>query len=371
MIAQPLTKLVVICSFWLIAFAQGESLYVAGKGGIYAFQLDDSDGTLSPAKLVAAVSAPSYLAFHPEQPFLYCTNNDGDKKTKSSSHLLSFLVTEEELIELSSVETGGTTSAFVEVDKRGRFAFVANYRWGSIAGFQLEPDGRIGLPTVFVQHEGASTHPTRQTEPHPHAVRMSPDNRFAYVPDLGTDDVFIYQVNHFDGSLSSAIEPWSKAGQGSGPRHMDFHPRVDVAYVINELDSTVSVFTRNPDLGALVASQTLSTLPQGYDGPNACAHIQVHPNGKWVYGSNRGHNSIVVYETTSNGFLSWVDQHKTGSAPRHFAISPSGNWLIAGNKGDSTLTVFRINPRTGQLVSTEETPTPVPSPSCLAFSPSH
>tara|TARA_R110002096_G_scaffold24760_12_gene77977 strand:+ start:3350 stop:4459 length:1110 start_codon:yes stop_codon:yes gene_type:complete len=368
MIAQPLTKLVIVCSFWLIAFAHSESLYVAGKGGIYALEFDDSDGSLSPITKVADVMAPSYFAFHPEQPFLYCTNNDGDKGSKTSSHLVSFLVTDDELIELSSVETGGTTSAFVEVDQRGRFAFVANYLGGSIAGFQIEPDGRIGLPTIFVQHEGSSTHPTRQTEPHPHAVRMSPDNRFAYVPDLGTDDIFIYQVNHFDGSLSSAIEPWSKAGQGSGPRHMDFHPRVDVAYVINELDSTVSVFSRNPDLGALVAGQTLSTLPKDYQGPNACAHIQVHPNGKWVYGSNRGHDSIVVYETTSNGFLSWVDQSKTGKTPRHFTISPSGDWLIVGNQADDTLSVFRINPRTGQLAPTKQTDIAVPSPSCLKFS---
>ncbi len=358
-----------LSAIWLaLAVADGSQLFVAGKGGIFILEFDESSGLLTTPIKAAEVTSPSFLAPHPEKPFLYCTNNDGDREARTSSHLVSFLVASGELIELSSVETGGSTSAFVEVDQRGRFAFVANYRWGSVAGFRLEPDGRIGLPTVIVRHEGSGTVLPRQAEPHPHAVCISPDNRFAYVPDLGTDDVFVYQINHFDGTLSSGIEAWCKAGEGAGPRHMAFHPAADVVYAINELNSTVSVFKRNPDLGALTASQTISALPKGYAGSNASAHIRVHPNGRWVYGSNRGHDSIVVYEALANGFLRLAGHHRTGKTPRHFAIDPSGKWLIAGNQGDGTLTVFAIDQDGGGLTATDAE-VEVPGPVCLVFSP--
>ncbi len=362
-------KLVILLSLWLFTLkGLAETLYIAGGSGIHAVTLDGKSGKLGAVKQVAELKSPSFLAIHPEKPFLYATNNDGDQAQRTSSHFHSFLITEDELIELSSVETGGSTSAFVELDQRGRFAYVANYRWGTVAGFQLEPDGRIGVPTVLVQHEGSGPLLPRQEEPHPHAVRISPDNRFAYVPDLGTDEVFIYRINHFDGSLSSAIEGWSKVGEGAGPRHLDFHPQRDMVYLINELNSTISVLKRNSDLGALVANQTLSTLPSGYSGPNSGAHIQAHPNGKWIYGSNRGHDSIAIYETTKEGYLTLVGHQGTGKTPRHFAIDPSGKWMVVGNQGDGTVSVFEIDPATGTLAEVSQNIS-VPSPVCLVFAP--
>lgn len=365
----------IICgAFWVCALAwitqaRGETLFVAGGDGVYAFEFDPESGRLGPAMLAAKLDAPAWLAAHPSGWFLLgaCNQEGGGA---AASQLASFFVEPNtaRLNEIGRVETGGAKAVYVEVDAAKGAVFVANAAGGTVAGFPLGADGKLGPRAVWIEHEGRGVVLPRQAEPHPHQVRVSPDGRHVYVPDLGTDEVFIYEYAK-GGVLHPAANPVAKAGEGDGPCHLDFHPRLPVVYLTNEISSRVAVFQRNPQDGSLTALQCISSIPPDFRGKNACAEIRVHPQGGFVYASNRGSNSLAVFRVDEKGLLSPV-QHQSsgGKSPGTFALHSSGKWLIAANQESGNLAVFAVDPSTGRLAATGE-PVPVWGPVCLVFAP--
>jgi 6-phosphogluconolactonase len=243
---------------------------------------------------------------------------------------------------------------------------VANYGSGSVAVLRISDDGRLESASAFIQHEGSSINPSRQKAPHAHSINVDSGNRFAFAADLGLDKIMIYRFDPAQGTLAPHQPESVSLKPGAGPRHFAFHPTGRYAYVINELDSTVTAFTCQPERGALNAIQTISTLPQDFRGENSTAEVQVHPTGKFLYGSNRGHDSIAVFAIDpSSGRLTYVENEPTqGQTPRNFGIDPTGTFLLAANQDSDTVVVFRIDVTSGQLQPAGQT-VKVPSPVCV------
>jgi 6-phosphogluconolactonase len=269
-----------------------------------------------------------------------------------------------------SCESGGADANYVELDSTGRYLFVANYEGGNIAAFALQPDGSIGERTAFFQHTGASVNPQRQKHAYAHSIKIDPTNRFVLVGDLGLDKVFVYRFNARDGSMQPNEPPFVQVPPGSGPRHLTFHPNGRFVYVVTEMGSTVIAYAWDPGRGALTEIETVSTLPAGFQGVNNCAEIRVRPDGKFLYASNRGHDSLAVFAidaTTER--LTVVERVPTqGKLPRNFEFDPTSRWLLVTNHGSDNAVVFRIDRNTGRLTQAGP-PVPVPSPFCERFLP--
>ena len=289
---------------------------------------------------------------------------------EESGAISAFAINEEDssLTFLNQELTGGAAPCHLGIDKTGRYVLSANYSGGSVAVHPIRKDGALGKRSDFIQHTGSSVNPNRQQEPHAHSFTIDATNQRAYACDLGTDRILIYQLALEQGKLLPNTPAYGETAKGAGPRHMAFHPTANAAYVINELDSTITVFDYNVQNGALTSVQTISTLPDDFNGQSHCADIHVHPSGKFVYGSNRGHDSIAIFTVEqSTGVLRATGHEPTGGqVPRNFAIDPSGSFLLTANQNSDNVVVFRINLATGQL-----TPTgyelPVPTPVCLKF----
>jgi 6-phosphogluconolactonase len=243
---------------------------------------------------------------------------------------------------------------------------VANYGGGSVAVLPIQEDGQLGAATDVVQHVGSSIHPTRQQEPHAHSITLDPTNRYALACDLGLDQVLIYRFDSAAGKLAPNDPPGAPLRPGAGPRHLAFHPSGRYVYVINELDSTLTVFAWDETRGTLREIHTMPTLPEDFAGKNTCADLHVAPSGRFVYGSNRGHDSIVIFAINAQtGELSYVGHESTrGQTPRNFAIDPTGTFLLAANQRSDTIVSFRINQETGKLTPTGQV-TRVPTPVCI------
>ena len=256
------------------------------------------------------------------------------------------------------------------IDKTGRFLLVANYVGGNAAVLPIERGGTLGVATDVAQHRGAGVNPERQEGPHAHCIVLDRSNRYAFAVDLGIDRIMVYQFDAKKGKLIPAKEPSIALKPGAGPRHFTFHRNGRYAYVINELDSTLTVFTYDDARGKLSAIQTIATVPQSFSGPNYCADLHVSPSGKFLYGSNRGHDSIVVFAIDPDtGMLRYVENHPTaGKFPRNFAIDPTGNYLLVANQHSDTIVSFRIAPSSGTLTPTGYI-AEVPSPVCLKLIP--
>jgi 6-phosphogluconolactonase len=256
------------------------------------------------------------------------------------------------------------------VDRDGRALVVANYSGGSVAAIALQPDGRLGALGTVVQHSGSSVNPARQKGPHAHVVTVAPGNRHVLCADLGLDQVLVYQFDAATATLRANEPAFVRLPPGSGPRHLAFHPGGRTLYAINELLCTMAVFDFDAARGGLKEVQLVSTLPPGESvQPGfSTAEVAVHPGGRFLYGSNRGHNTIVVYAIdSSTGRIRHVANTPTeGKTPRHFALDPSGAWLLAENQDSDTVVVFRIDPDTGALTPTGQSLT-VPSPVCAVF----
>lgn len=354
------------------ALAESARVFVAGKGGVFGLDLDLKTGALVSKGISAELGRPTFLTLHPSGWFLYASNNEGEGEGEAAAgQAVAFFVEPGSgaLQELNRSETGGAGAAHIELDARGKLALAANYGGGSVAAFRIGLDGRFSERTDLAEHLGSSVLSPRQDQPHPHSARISADERFAYAPDLGTDEIFIYQIDHQNAKLVPTLDPVAKVDEGSGPRHFDFHPTLPVAYVINEIVSNVTVFRRDLNSGALTALQTISTLPKDASAKNSTAEIRVHPGGKFVYGSNRGHDSIAVFAVDEKGFLKLVETEPSrGNTPRHFAIAPGGKWLIAANQGSDSLAVFAIDEATGKLSPVGDL-VEVPGPRCIAIAP--
>ena len=260
------------------------------------------------------------------------------------------------LAALNRQSSVGGGPAHLTVDHGGRNVLVANYGGGSVAVLPIGPDGALKPASAFIQHSGSSVNPDRQKEPHAHSVNVDAGDRFAYVADLGLDKIMIYRLDAAKGSLVANDPPFVSTQPGAGPRHLAIHPQGRFAYVINELQNTVTAFTRDAERGGLTALQTISTLPADVKAlPNySTAEVLVHPSGKFLYGSNRGHDSIAVFGIDeTSGRLTFVETQPTqGSTPRGFGIDPTGAYLLAGNQRSDTVVVFRINRETGRLTPT-------------------
>ena len=309
---------------------------------------------------------------HPNHRFLYAVNEVGNYKGQKSGAVSAFTIDHAtgKLTLLNQVASGGADPCYITVDKTGKYVLVANYTGGSVAVFPVLEDGRLGEFSAFVQHSGHGTNPQRQEGPHAHSIDLSPDNRFAIVDDLGLDETLVYKFDSAKGSLTLNDPPFAKADPGAGPRHFTFHPNGRFAYVINEMGSAVSVFGYDSAAGVLHPLQTISTLPKGFSTLNEDAEIEVHPSGKFLYASNRGHDSIAVFAIDENkGMLTLIEYVPTkGASPRNFEIDPSGKLLFAANEKADNLVVFRINPQTGRLKPTGEV-LDIAQPVCVKFVP--
>jgi 6-phosphogluconolactonase len=353
------------------ASADTMSVYVgsyakAGDPGIHHFKLDLSKGELSPAGGTAGVTNPSFVAISPDKKFLYAIGETGGKK---GGAVVSFSIDEKSgaLKQLSESNSGGSGPCFITADHSGHVVLVANYGGGSVASLPVNPDGQLREPASFIQHTGSSVNKGRQSEPHAHSINVSPDNRFAFAADLGLDKILIYKLDPDQGRLMPNDPAFVEIPPGSGPRHFAFHPSAKYAYVCGEMTSTVHAMTYDADRGALKVIQSLSTLPEPVKG-NSTAETQVHPNGKFVYVSNRGHNSIAVFSVDeASGKLTAVGHTPTGGkTPRNFGIDPTGKFLIAANQDSNNVVVFKIDEKTGLPQPTGHEVS-VPKPVCVKF----
>ena len=343
----------------------------AKSKGIYVSRFDGATGRLSPPELAAETKNPSFLAVHPDRPFLYAVGETSDFAGKKTGAVSAFRIEAKsgQLTLLNQQTSGGTGPCHLAVDKTGRCVLVAIYGSGSVAALPLEPDGRLAEPGMLVQHEGSSVNKQRQEGPHAHFITNDPGNRFALACDLGLDKVLVYRLNPFQKPFLTPNDPPSASIRpGSGPRHLAFHPTGRWVYVINEMGSTITALAYDAMRGTLQELQTVSTLPEGFTGENYCAEVQVHPSGKFVYGSNRRHDSIVVFGIDpKTRKLTLVEHQPTkGKTPRHFAIAPTGNWLLVENQDSDNIAVFRVDRRTGRLTPTGQE-VEVGAPVCMAF----
>ena len=338
--------------------------------GIYAYRFDSEKGQLTSIGVAAETTDPSFLAVHPNGKYLYAVNEIGNFNGGTSGALSAFAIDAKTgtLKFLNQVPTRGAGPCYVSLDKYGEFVLVANYDSGSIASFPVQSDGSLGTTSGFVQHSGSGPDKERQEGPHAHWIGTSPDNRFALAVDLGLDQVIVYGFDSSKGIFTPMLSGFAKVKPGAGPRHLAFHPDGKFAYVLSEVESSVTVFSYQPKTGTLTSLQTISALPKDFSGHKEAAEIVVHPSGKFLYTSNRGHDSIAVFAIDEKkGTLKSLGQVLTGGkTPRHFAIDPTGAYLLAENQESNNIVVFHIDPATGGLTPTGQT-IEVPSPVCITF----
>ena len=328
--------------------------YTSGRNaskGIYRSKLDTDTGELSAPVLAAEARSPSFIEIHPNGRFLYAVSESGGAGTVSA---YAIGPDTKNLTLLNSQPSGGSGPCHVNIDHTGKNVLVANYSSGSASVIPIKSDGSLAEPTGFVQHEGSSINPQRQKGPHAHSVNISPDNRFAFVADLGLDKVMIYKLDIDKGTITANDPAFAKVEPGAGPRHFTFGNDGRYAYVINEMGGAITAFAYEPDSGTLTEIQTISTLPDGFAGSNSCAEVRVHPSGRFLYGSNRGHDSIVVYRIDpAKGTLTFVEHEKADiKTPRNFNIDPTGKFCLVANQGGNSVVVYRIDQKIGSFKPT-------------------
>jgi 6-phosphogluconolactonase len=354
-----------------IRFGTGKILQ--GKGeGIYIYRMDQTSGGMELVGTTTGITNPSYLAFDSARRFLYAVNELKTYENKPTGTVSAFAVDPKtgKLEFLNKRMTHGTDPCHVVVDKKREHVFVANFMSGSICVLPVLEDGSLGEASDFIQHQGSSIDPFRQQGPHAHSVTLDEAGRFAFVPDLGLDKVMAYQFDPKRGMLEPNEIPWVKMKPGAGPRHVAFHRSGKFAFLINELESTLASLSYDGRRGTFKVLQIVPTLPEGCQGESTCADVQVSPSGAFVYGSNRGHDSIVIYRINQRtGRLTYVGHQSTqGKTPRSFGIDPTGRFLLAANQDSDTVVTFRIEARSGKLLPTGHA-MQVPTPVCVKFLP--
>ena len=336
--------------------------------GIYAFRFDAATGALTPLGIAARTPSPSFLALHPNGRFLYAVNETHDGPSKSGS-VTAFEIDSAtgRLSALNSQPSHGADPCHLAIDATGHFLVVANYSSGTNAVFPIGADGRLGDAVSVRVDEGSGPNKDRQEGPHAHAVVFDSANRHLIAVDLGTDQLLVYRFDAASGKLSPADPPALHVVPGSGPRHFAFHPDGRHAYAINEMASTITPLVWNAATSSLTAGAPVSTLPAGFKGSSTTAEIALDQHGRFLYGSNRGHDSIAVYKVGPSGALTLAGHASTrGKTPRHFALDPTGAWLIAANQDSDSLAVFKVDPATGGLTPRGDLAS-VGSPVCVLF----
>ncbi len=338
--------------------------------GIYSVRLDPATGALSEPVFAAAASNPTFLAWRPDGKTLYALTESGTVGGKPGGALAAFHFNADGTLNLLNIEAAGSTNlSHVNVDATGRIAAVISYSGGQVASFPLAPDGSLGPRASLVAHQGPpGPNAKRQEKPHPHSITYSPDNRFIYVCDLGLDRIVRYQFDPATAALTAVGE--TATAPGAGPRHSKFSADGRFLYVINELNSTIAPYAVDATTGGLAALPAVSTLPAGFAGESICAEIRLSPDGRFVYGSNRGHESIAVFaRDAAKGTLAPVEIVPSGGRhPRNFNLSPDGRWLVCANRDSDNVTAFRVDPATGRLTATGR-PAVVPQAVCVLFAP--
>ena len=336
--------------------------------GIHWLKLDMGSGKLTPVGKLAGQKNPSFLAIHPNKKFLYAVNEIGNYKGEKAGGVSAYSIDPKTgaLTFLNQQSSKGGAPCHLVVDATGRNVLVANYTGGSVVSLPISRKGRLRKAASFIQHEGSSVLVPRQSKPHGHSINVSPGNKFAVAADLGLDKVLVYGFNAKGGKLTPA--GFAKVAPGAGPRHFAFHPNGKFAYVINEITLTVTAFAWNEGEGKLSELQTITTLPVKRGKGMSTAEVQVHPSGKFLYGSNRGHNTVAVFSIDQRtGKLKAVQHQSTlGKTPRNFGLDPTGKFLIAANQSSGDMHTFWINQETGELKPTGHS-VKIPMPVCVKF----
>ncbi len=339
-----------IAQFYLYvgAYTQGES------EGIAIYKFDSSSGNLEYLSTAGGVVNPSYLAISEDKKLLLAANEVGEFDGMPSGAISAFAIDGQTgaLTFTNQVPSGGGAPCYVSMDKSSKYALTANYSGGNVAIFPITGDGKLGAYTQLEQHEGAGLIAGRQAGPHAHSIVIDNQEKFALAADLGIDKVITYQINA-DGKGMTKVGEFDTE-PGAGPRHLTFHPSGKFAYIINELNSTMTSCAYDGSTGKLSEITTVTTLPEGFEGTNSCADIHVSKDGRFVYGSNRGHDSIVIFETNQdNGELIQKGHHSVkGKTPRNFMIDPTGNYLLVANQNSNNIVVFSRDGQTGLLSDT-------------------
>lgn len=349
---------------FITSFAAGD------KGGINAFRMHLKTGELKAVHRTAGVEHPFFLALSPDRKFLYSIHG----KTfggKEHEQVAAYEVVGDtgKLKLLNRQSALGSAACYLDVDSNGKTVLVANYMTGSVAALPVQKDGSLGKASTFLQHEGSSIDPARQKGPHAHCIVVAPGNRFVYAADLGLDQVLGYRLDAGEAKLTAARQPFVRTPPGAGPRHLTFHPNGKHVYVINELSNSVTLFDFDPGTGHLIEKQTLSTLPKAFTGKSYCADLKVTPDGRFLYGTNRGHDSIAMYRLGDAGRLTLIGiEPSRGKGPQNLAITPDGQYLLCANMPGNNVAVFRIDAAKGGL-KLVGAPVALHSPSCIKLVP--
>lgn len=340
--------------------------------GIYRFTLDPATGQAGQPELAAESANPTFVAIHPSGRSLYAVNAIDSFQGEKTGAVSAFSLDTKSgaLALLNQQPSGGTGPCHVAIDAAGKNVLVANYGGGSVASLPLEADGRLRAPVSTIQHHGTSADPKRQEAPHAHSINLDPANHFAVAADLGLDKVLVYRFDGTKGSLEPNDPPSASTAPGAGPRHFAFHPTGNFGYVINELDSTVTAFSYDAATGVLTEIQAITTLPAEFTGENYPAEVVVDTAGRFLYGSNRGHDSIAIFRIDgASGKLTPVGhQSSGGKGPRNFALDPSGQWMLVGNQSTDNVLIMKVDPDHGTLTPTGQT-LETPAPICFRMVP--
>jgi 6-phosphogluconolactonase len=384
---SPLIAVVVVLSMFFAAAssvssargADGKELWAyfgtytnnGRSKGIYCYKLDLASGKLTSVGVTEGIKNPSFLAIHPSGKFLYAVSEVSDADGKPGGAVSAFSLDPKtgELKKLNNQSSEGAGPCYVATDKTGAVALVANYGSGSIASLPIKSDGSLEKAATAIQHEGSSVNKQRQEGPHAHSINVSPDNRFVVAADLGLDKLLVYKLDPAKGTLTANSPAFTATPAGGGPRHFAFHPSGRFAYNCNEILSSVTAHAYDASKGSLTEIQTISTLPEETKG-NSTAEIQCHPNGKFVYCSNRGHDSLAIFTVDEKtGKLTAAGHQKTlGSTPRNFCIDPTGAYIVACNQNTDNVAVFKVDQANGKLTQVGEMVS-IPAAVCVKFLP--
>lgn len=341
-----------------------------GSQGIYISELDLATGALAEPRLAAATDNPTFLALGPKGRFLYAAGGRMNVGGQATGAITAFAVNRSTgmLTLLNRRSSGGSGPCHLVVDAAGRYVLAANYSSGSVASLPIDADGRLEAAACVVQHKGSGPNKRRQAGPHAHSINLDAANHFAFAADLGADKVFVYRFDPARGALGANDPAAAALAPGAGPRHFAFHPGGRFAYVINELDSTVTAFAYDPARGTLKTLHTVTTLPDGFEGTNSTAEVQVHPSGAFLYGSNRGHDSLAIFAIdAASGRLRAIGHQPVGGKwPRNFCIDPTGGYILVANKNTNNVVAFRVDAASGRLTPTGRSIT-VAMPVCVKF----
>lgn len=347
------------------SFAGGE------KGAISAFRLSLEDGSLKPLDRTGGIENPFFLAVSPDQRFLYAVHAKAFGG-RDDEEVAAYAIDKDtgKLTLLNRQSAKGTATCYLEVDATGKTLLLANYASGSVATLPIREDGSLGEAASFVQHQGGSkVDPKRQDAPYAHSIIVSPDNRFAYAADLGLDQILAYRLDAAKARIETATPAFVASHPGAGPRHLTFAPDGKNLYAIDELSNTITRYSRDEASGTLTKHESLSTLPDDFQGSSYCADLKFTPDGRFLYGTNRGHDSLAIFRAGENGVLSRTDiVPSLGKGPQNLLVTHDGRWLLCANMPGNNLAVFRIDGESGKLTSAGA-PLEITMPSCLRMLP--